>query len=249
MQNDQVLGCKAFGIVFCLLSTTGLLIEATRHFQKFGPECGPTDTSILILADQNNDLRPGLLVGRQPVDSQRYTLTPQYQKASFVGLTWWAFLGYIFLTSVAILGLRRKQASQTQSEERLKQALWGSEDELWNWDLASDVVHRIHSPTRFRKELPEQTGSAASAFASIHPDDLEMVKTAIEDHLIGKTEYFEAQYRRPDKQGAWHWVIDRGRIVDWAPDGSPRRLAGSRLFGPMLQSEPGARHILLSCKG
>ncbi len=46
------------------------------------------------------------------------------------------------------------------------------------------------------------------------------------DHLAGKTESFEAEYRIRDHLGGWHWVIDRGRVVERAPSGVPLRVLG-----------------------
>jgi len=205
---------KRFLVLF-LLFTSGLLTAQAQSVCTTGPN-SPTTT----LSVAHNPLIKNTL---NPTDR-----LANYQPAGFTLLrTRWAFLGYLLLAGVGLLGWRHRRLAQKESQERLKQALWGSEDELWNWDLESDVLHRIHSANQFRKELSEQTDTATAAFQSIHPQDVARIQAAIEDHLSGKTEFFEAQYRRLDKQGDWLWVIDRGRVVARASDGSPQRLAGT----------------------
>lgn len=43
-----------------------------------------------------------------------------------------------------------------------------------------------------------------------HPQDVEIIKKALDDHLKGKTRDFEVLYRLKHKDGYWKWVLARG---------------------------------------
>ncbi|SFM79497.1 PAS domain-containing protein [Thermodesulforhabdus norvegica] len=55
----------------------------------------------------------------------------------------------------------------------------------------------------------------------IHDGDRDRVRRAFEDHILGKTPFFEREYRMRHKKGKWVWVYERGSVVDEDPDGNP----------------------------
>ncbi len=61
----------------------------------------------------------------------------------------------------------------------------------------------------------------------IHPDDVERARTADSAHIGGKAPYFEEEFRMRHKDGRWIWILDRGRVVQRAEDGSPMRMIGT----------------------
>ena len=60
-----------------------------------------------------------------------------------------------------------------------------------------------------------------------HPDDLDNVRQATEDHAAGLSASFDIHARMRHRDGAWVWVRDRGRIVEWSADGRPLRMTGT----------------------
>jgi hypothetical protein len=60
----------------------------------------------------------------------------------------------------------------------------------------------------------------------IHAADQPRVLNALGEHLAGRSPSFDARYRIRGREGDWHWMIDRGRVVEWAPTGQPQRLLG-----------------------
>jgi PAS domain S-box len=110
---------------------------------------------------------------------------------------------------------------------RLNLALETATDGIWEWDVPSGAA--IRSATLWRHlgygptEFPAKIDSWMSL---INPDDRAAVQAAMAAHLAGKTESFEAEYRIRDHLGGWHWVIDRGRVVERAPSGVPLRVLG-----------------------
>jgi diguanylate cyclase (GGDEF)-like protein/PAS domain S-box-containing protein len=70
----------------------------------------------------------------------------------------------------------------------------------------------------------------------VHPDDRPLVYEAITGCPPGKTPVFQLDYRLRHARGHWVWVVSRGTITEWAPDGSPQRIVG-------MQSDITARKL------
>jgi PAS domain S-box-containing protein len=70
-------------------------------------------------------------------------------------------------------------------------------------------------------------GTGSDSWQSlIHPTDQPRVMNSFSDHLSGLAQTFEARYRIRSHAGDWHWIIDRGRVVERSPTGQPRRVLG-----------------------
>jgi PAS domain S-box-containing protein len=66
-----------------------------------------------------------------------------------------------------------------------------------------------------------------SAFTDIvHPDDYEKTMQAMRDHLEGKKELYEVDYRIKTKKGGYKWFHDRGSIVERNQKGEPLTVKG-----------------------
>ena len=125
----------------------------------------------------------------------------------------------------------------TDSAERLALSVRGSSDGLWDWDLASAMLHRsarwmdmLGYPAR------ETTGGPDDWFDSIHPEDVAELQTQIKAHLSGATPRLEHEHRIRCSDGHYAWVLTRGEASRDA-DGKPVRLAG-------LQTDITARKAL-----
>ncbi len=154
-------------------------------------------------------------------------------------LTWWAYLSYFIISSMILGYFLRLQYQKNQvklrsqklikdSEERLKLALWGSRDELWDWNIVSGKIHRSNTwgILSFPKRETDESGQN-SIFRNIHPKDLPSVRAALDDHRNGYTSHYEATYRIKDKEGNWIWILDRGKIVEHDAEGNPLRMSGT----------------------
>jgi diguanylate cyclase (GGDEF)-like protein/PAS domain S-box-containing protein len=62
----------------------------------------------------------------------------------------------------------------------------------------------------------------------VHPDDRALVYKAIAECPRGQDHVFQLDFRLRHARGHWVWVVSRGTITDWAPDGSPRRIVGTQ---------------------
>lgn len=114
------------------------------------------------------------------------------------------------------------------SEERLKLALEGTEDGLWDWNV---VTGQVYFSPRWEDMLgfePGQMERHISAWEKrIHPDDRAAMRKALDGHLQGTSLIYESEHRVKTKDGTWIWILDRGKVVDRAPDGKPVRAVGA----------------------
>jgi PAS domain S-box-containing protein len=131
--------------------------------------------------------------------------------------------------TVDITDRKRVDDALRKSEERYQLAVDGSNEGLWDWDLASDMLFlspraqqltfaELGEPLRPRREWIERT--------SYHPDDMAHVRQVIADHLRGVTPHFTVEYRLRHHSGAWHWYRQRGIAVR-DERGRAYRMAGS----------------------
>ena len=134
--------------------------------------------------------------------------------------------GALLLAHLSILKMRRYQNRLEQSEERLRLSLWGSGDELWDWNIAAGTLYRSSS-WQHPVELQPETNQFPPNRDNIHPRDLERVTEQLYQHLAGELPYFEAAYRLRSGDGGWVWVLDRGKVVATDHNGIATRMTGT----------------------
>lgn len=122
----------------------------------------------------------------------------------------------------------RTLAALRSSEERYAMSARGANDGLWVWDLIADTVY--YSP-RWKSMLDfgeSEIGESPSEwFSRVHPDDIEMLRAAIDRHRRGETPNIEHEHRMRTRNGEYRWMLTRGVAVRDA-SGSATRIAGSQ---------------------
>jgi eukaryotic-like serine/threonine-protein kinase len=123
----------------------------------------------------------------------------------------------------------RKHAEEElrKSQERFELAVLGSQDGLWDWDLATDEVY--YSP-RYKAmlgyedhESPTQSEEWAER---LHPDDRERVRDALRAEAEGRESLSWLEFRMRHKDGSYRWIRSRAYILRDAA-GRMYRKAGS----------------------
>ncbi|MDD4184295.1 MAG: sensor domain-containing diguanylate cyclase [Candidatus Izemoplasmatales bacterium] len=124
-----------------------------------------------------------------------------------------------------------------ENEELLKEK--ALEDELafswagnlgrWYWDVKTDKVRfnplKVTAIGYDMSELPEDIGFRFFT-EKLHPDDYEPTMQAMRDHLEGRSDVYEVEYRIKSKSGAYRYYYDRGVITRRDNAGKPLFLAG-----------------------
>ena len=127
---------------------------------------------------------------------------------------------------VDISDLKRTKAALDSVESRFERAIRGTQDGLWELDLANN---NVWYGLRFEEMLGYSIGdlsvSRSRWYELVHPDDREAVQTTRENHLKHGAVY-DVEYRVRHQNGHYEWVRSRAQAA-LAPDGTPLRLAGS----------------------
>jgi diguanylate cyclase (GGDEF)-like protein/PAS domain S-box-containing protein len=106
--------------------------------------------------------------------------------------------------------------------------LKASELGLWDWNLQTDEVHHTQIQELFGLEPEQVTAILRHLKPRLHPDDLPALKRALVEHLKGRTEDYQIEYRVRHGDGHWVWIEDRGRAVERADNGRVIRMVGTR---------------------
>jgi len=131
---------------------------------------------------------------------------------------------------IALLFLRqrRSHARLAQHRQRYQLALEGGNLGTWEWTTSTDhldVDGRWHTlmgtnpadgPPRL-ENLRERT----------HPQDWPDWKAALDAHVRGDSDIFDAESRLRQQDGSWRWIHVRGRIIERAPADQPQRISGT----------------------
>ena len=123
--------------------------------------------------------------------------------------------------------VQERTAALQSSEELWHLALRGANDGIWDWNLKADQMFFSDRWKEIRGFESSEIGNTLEEYISrIHPDDFDCVMKATDDHLKGRSEFFEVEYRTQCKDGSYMWVLDRAQALRDA-SGSVIRMTGS----------------------
>jgi PAS domain S-box-containing protein len=129
--------------------------------------------------------------------------------------------------SLDIDAQKRAERELRSSEARLETAVWGAGMGLWELDFRTERT-RWYSDWCDRLDLHSCEGMdhVARWDANIHADDVTAAATRFSDHVAGKADYYDAEYRIRDRKGRWRWLFERGRVVERDANGAALRMVG-----------------------
>nr|WP_321460866.1 diguanylate cyclase [uncultured Vibrio sp.] len=124
--------------------------------------------------------------------------------------------------------LKRKNA---RLQEKLNAALDSNGLCLWEQHIPSGTltIFNMQWGKMLGYQPNELTATVETWKNNLHPEDYDLAVGAFEDHLAGKTDLYQVIHRMLHKDGSDSWVSDRGRIVEYAADGSPLRMMGTHI--------------------
>jgi PAS domain S-box-containing protein len=111
----------------------------------------------------------------------------------------------------------------------LRGALRGAGTFVWEWWPGSDELSDVEQGFAMLGYPKDHFAPTQDNWNRlIHPDDLADNDAAYRRHADGHSEQYEHIYRARGADGQWHWLHERGRIVERALDGTPRRMLGTQ---------------------
>jgi len=114
-------------------------------------------------------------------------------------------------------------------EQRLACALDGANDGLWDWNLRTGEIYFSPRWMEMLKYRPEDVAGDYDFWVQrVHPDDAAEVLAALEGHLQGESDAFVQEFRLRDGDGAWLWVLARGKAVERDAEGNALRMVGTQ---------------------
>lgn len=145
---------------------------------------------------------------------------------------------------------RRMSGELTTSRAFLDMAIRSAGLAIWQIDLDTDEVSGNDQVSRLLGFEPGELQLINRTWSErCHPDDRAGRAKAFGDHIAGKNDRYEFEYRLRTKMGDWIWVLVNGQIVERHLDGRPRRMAGTTLditARKAAEQDLGAQNELLS---
>jgi len=123
------------------------------------------------------------------------------------------------------------ERARRESEERYALAMEGANEGHFDWNIEqgsgflSPRMKLLHGRSA---DAPVTTRKAWMPTLDIHPDDADQMDAAVRDHLEGRSDRYEMEYRVRHPDGEWHWLQARGRCVRDA-SGKVQRFVGSAI--------------------
>jgi diguanylate cyclase (GGDEF)-like protein/PAS domain S-box-containing protein len=119
-------------------------------------------------------------------------------------------------------------SEQDFNKDRLELALEAAGLDLWENNLVTGDVTRKAKKTFLELGYSEEEASSClqDYFKLIHPDDVPVIKAAIDGHLNGAREQYRCEFRIRAKNGTWVWYANYGKIMDRGGDNPGRRFIG-----------------------
>ena len=132
---------------------------------------------------------------------------------------------------VDITERRRAEQVLRDSEQQLRLALRGGDLGLWDRDAPTGQM-RVNGRWKSMLGLDPQgpTPSTEAWRALVHPDDLHKLERLMQAVMLDPArDDFEIELRARHSQGHFVWILDKGSVVERAPDGSALRVVGTHL--------------------
>ena len=124
-------------------------------------------------------------------------------------------------------GIVVREPEAPAGEDRFRGALDAMGDGIWDWNLQTDEVFYsdrwLESLGYERSEVPPHFSFVDSI---IHPDDKGVLTRVGTEHIEGRTDYFECEYRLRKNSGDYRWTLGRGRVLERDKNGQALRVLG-----------------------
>jgi diguanylate cyclase (GGDEF)-like protein/PAS domain S-box-containing protein len=119
---------------------------------------------------------------------------------------------------------------QRITAQRWQFALEDVGEGIWEWEATTGRV--TYSPRWMESmgfDADERFLIGGGARDWFHPDDEPLQWQRLLQHFRGELPLYRSEHRLRRKDGSYKWVADRGKVIEWSPDGRPLRMIGSHI--------------------
>jgi len=137
-------------------------------------------------------------------------------------------LASVAATASQVILAAQIQESLRASEERWQFALEGAGDGVWDWNPQTGAII-CSRQWKAMLGYAEHEINVTMAWweQALHPDDRARALADLHRHLSGQATTYMSEYRMRCKDGSWKWILDRGKVVSYTPEGQPLRVVGT----------------------
>ncbi len=205
-------------------------VSVARHLGRTIREVLPD------LADELEPLFRSVLKTGQPiVQREIHGTTPaepgveRYWLASYCPLREGDKIVAVNVVVLDVTERRQAQEALQRSEERLRIALEGNSEGVWDWDIRKGPAVFSAGYSRMLGYEPEEFAKDYDSWrALVHPDDIGRVDRAHAEHIY-ENKKFRVELRMRKKNGDWCWILSRGTVVERDSEGRAVRMIGTHI--------------------
>lgn len=137
-----------------------------------------------------------------------------------------------------VFGISRDITEQKEIEEALQRsrdqlnlAIEGSGVGLWIRDIRTGKIDINERWADILGYTLDELGpiDVKTWNGLVHPEDRAIPSALLEKYFTGEIPSYECEIRMRHKDGHWVWVLTRGKVTQWGPDGKPVRVMGTHL--------------------
>ena len=140
------------------------------------------------------------------------------------------FIAGFIISQLRTRTLKRKaDQALLESEQRLSRVIEATSDAIWEYKLDDGTFYyspRLNEILGARGIFEKKTLDDLQALC--HKDDLARIRETV---LAGLSHHnknkHEVEFRIRHADGRWQWVLGRGNVIEFAPDGRPEILSGT----------------------
>ena len=138
----------------------------------------------------------------------------------------------------------RAEQAVMVSEQRLRTVATATNDVIWDWNLANGTVWWNESITALFGYDQREVGSHIGWWRErIHPDDRELILSAIDALIAGTLTVWRAEYRFRNANGSYTPILDRGQVIRDGTGAAQRVVAAMFNLSERRQREDFARRV------
>lgn len=153
---------------------------------------------------------------------------------------------HVAVSLVDMTTVRFSERELEQQKQRLEEVVRGTGAGTWEWNIATgETVYNERWANMLGYALDDLLPTTLETWTRLsHPEDRERSNHELSRVFARESREYECDVRLRHRSGAWIWVLGRGVVVEWGPDGEPLRMSGAHLdITARKQAQQGAEHL------